>query len=957
MTTLNRTQIESSYTRDIFDQNDVFTPFLEQVIVKFENKIKEEINSLPSFHIDEDSVLQSILKSYKKKIKEVSDKTIIFEFHETFEELDPQNNRKYYDAFSKDLQDKSFMNSLFHKYPVLHTNINQIERQYLHNCLAILKRFQSDYMELEDNHENTIGKLLSISMDLGDTHCGGNTVAKLECEHTVLMYKPRSLQADKLYEEITSFFNKKSTVGIQTVNTLDKGSYGWQSYVPHLDLQTKKDGHLYYKRLGMQLAFIYMFHGSDFHYENIIAHESSPVIIDLETLFQPSMNLEGTGSKTKHLIDRINETVYKSLFLSHSTSPEDTDMNNYYGLSNVEGQQYPEERILHEGTDEICVKTQTAEMDKGTNLPVFQDEVQNIFGYEVDFLEGFEEVYLFFLQYQEEITDILEDFPNFPLRLVMRPTYVYTNYLKALRHPKYQVSFQERDRVLSFLKDSYTSFKAFQGLIPHELEDLQNQDVPYFYTYFKSYEVFNSQGDIINQNIIENSPMQEVMDRIHSLSLEGLRYQIQLINMSLTSSFNNTDAPSTSFETNHKYSIPHSYENIIEKETEAIWRERLEANDMIQWLSLSANPNGNIVAGPISFGFYDGLAGIAYYLAAYSKQYQADKYHSAVKQCTETLHQMLPNSILKNNLSAYYGISSYAYYMEKLYEMGMTTEEEIRNNHTKYIKTVQSQLIDTHTNDFIGGLAGTLKVLTTLCKNHQTPELVETAHYVYSQLKARIIVNEDETMYWLSDSFPNTVLAGFSHGLTGICYALSEYATIVDNPIRREIADIITKTLAYEDKLYEPEEKNWQDNRSNDKAFSAPLWCHGAAGILLGRVKIHENIGDLCTVNHIEDALSTTLKQGYNNQQGNSLCHGILGNIDILLEVSQKPSLKAHREEIEQTIETWVHQFWESMIRQGWHSGIRGDYSSVGFMLGKTGQLYTLLRLNNPSLPSVLLLD
>jgi len=948
-------------SKNIFGEDDIFVPFFEYFVSRFEERFNYELTRIPSAKIEQRSVLISVLLSYKKKLEQVSSKVLIFEFHEWFDESDPADTTKFYRLFSEQLKNPYYITSILDKYPVLQSTINSLEEKYIRNHIKLISRYHNDYKDIEKKLNQNPGNILSISANLGDTHRGGNSVAKVQCENIVIMYKPRSLQVDCLYETITDYFNQSSSLKIKTVKTINKELYGWQEYIDQQELSKIEDARKYFKRLGIHLGFIYMFHGSDFHYENIMAHGSSPVLVDLETLFQPVLDFNGNNDpeeKSERLIDKINQTVYKSLVLNHRTYPEDNSLNNYYGLSNIEGQQYPEERVLHKGTDHMTVRTVITEMSKGTNLPILNNEVVDIIGYEDAFMCGFEEVYKFFLNNQHHIIRTINSFPDFPVRLVLRPTYVYTNYLQSLRHPKYQKAFEERDRILSFFNDSYKAFQAFQTIIPNEIADLQNNDVPYFYTFFKQADLY-SKEERINCQIVQESPLLEVINRISNLSAVELRHQLQLINMSLTSTFYNMNRYTPhEFSNYNERTTAKNLDEFISAETENIYDQRLETKDNIQWISLSANLNGDIVAGPVSYGLYDGIAGIAYYLAAYSQEQKDDLLYYGVQRINDSLKKSLHTSILKDNLSAYYGISSYSYYVEKLRAMGMIDSYEANKVYMDFCSKIAEQLNDTVSMDFVGGLAGTLKVLTLLYRNHRSPKIWGTANQVYSKLISKLEADDDDTVYWYSDSYKNTVLAGFSHGLTGICYALSEYSTITSENTRREIADIITRALSYEDKLYDPKEQNWKDNREdNTNSFSLPFWCHGAAGILLGRVKIKQNLGHLCFVNYIPEALATTLNNGNNHTQGNSLCHGTMGNLDILQEVIEASSLQPYRREIEQTISKWIKEYWESMNTEGWKNGINKDFSSAGLMLGRTGQLYTLLRLRNTSLPSLLLLD
>ena len=96
----------------------------------------------------------------------------------------------------------------------------------------------------------------------------------------------------------------------------------------------------------------------------------------------------------------------------------------------------------------------------------------------------------------------------------------------------------------------------------------------------------------------------------------------------------------------------------------------------------------------------------------------------------------------------------------------------------------------------------------------------------------------------------------------------------------------------------------------------------------------------------------TTLAQGFGNNH--SLCHGDLGNLELLLQASEildEPQWGAQVSRIAAMIV-------ESIDRHGWLCGIPLGVESPGSMTGIAGIGYELLRLAEPThVPSVLVLE
>jgi lantibiotic modifying enzyme len=109
---------------------------------------------------------------------------------------------------------------------------------------------------------------------------------------------------------------------------------------------------------------------------------------------------------------------------------------------------------------------------------------------------------------------------------------------------------------------------------------------------------------------------------------------------------------------------------------------------------------------------------------------------------------------------------------------------------------------------------------------------------------------------------------------------------------------------------------------------------------------------DANTRSEIDVALETTLAQGFGGSH--SLCHGDLGNLDVLLEAGHRLRDARWRGEVD----LCAGMALESIERNGWLCGNPLEVESPGLMTGLAGIGYGLLRLAAPvSVPSVLALE
>jgi lantibiotic modifying enzyme len=203
----------------------------------------------------------------------------------------------------------------------------------------------------------------------------------------------------------------------------------------------------------------------------------------------------------------------------------------------------------------------------------------------------------------------------------------------------------------------------------------------------------------------------------------------------------------------------------------------------------------------------------------------------------------------------------------------------------------------------------------------------------------------------------NVPLTGFSHGAAGIALALLRLSAATQDHRFRTAA---LAAIAYERSVFSPRAQNWPDLRTASRhtgrddigATFATLWCHGAAGIGLARLACREFLDDPFVDAEIDIAVQTTCRDGFGG--GHSLCHGALGNLELLLAAGQRPdssALKARTEEVASTV-------LDEADHGGWRCGNRAAAETPGLMTGLAGIGYQLLRLAEPArVPSVLAFD
>jgi type 2 lantibiotic biosynthesis protein LanM len=258
--------------------------------------------------------------------------------------------------------------------------------------------------------------------------------------------------------------------------------------------------------------------------------------------------------------------------------------------------------------------------------------------------------------------------------------------------------------------------------------------------------------------------------------------------------------------------------------------------------------------------------------------------------------------------------------------------------------------------DLIKGSAGGLVSVLNLAKVVGSSKLTRIAERAGAKLLAHTHRLENYPgVGWLTSAQRNVPLVGFSHGATGIGWALHKLADATGAGGKR-FEETALAALAYERSRFNPELSNWptlsEDANGKVNPQFLTAWCHGAPGVGMSKIELLQRRNDPRLEEELRIAIETTLVYGFG--MNHSLCHGDLGNLDFLLEANKVLNDSA----LENRIETMAAKVLLASRESGWKSGVPFDIESLGFMTGLAGIGYGLLRLAHPTtLPSVLRLD
>lgn len=355
--------------------------------------------------------------------------------------------------------------------------------------------------------------------------------------------------------------------------------------------------------------------------------------------------------------------------------------------------------------------------------------------------------------------------------------------------------------------------------------------------------------------------------------------------------------------------------------------------------------------------FYDGTSGIALFLTNLhilsGEQLFLQVAIGALNQALSTRHKMeeYPPGILGFHV----GWTGIAY--TSIYIGDKTGKREFTDAGLEMISGLIGRKDTQYGMDVIDGIAGAIPALIKIYKLHPEGSIREFVVKLGDELIERA---HKEPIGWSWDTVSQASrnLTGYAHGAAGMMHALFELYHFTGEQRFREAA---YQAWNYERYFFSSKEKNWPDFRisehSTQEVTYPCLWCHGAAGIGLSRVSSFQVTNDPAFKEEAYTAIKTTIENtAFGNSQSASSCHGVMGNLDLLLFSAMAfndPALSATAEEI------GVRGF-EQHTKEGapWVNGFHNTYQVPGFMLGLAGIGYQYLRLYDPeAFPSYLLMS
>ena len=620
------------------------------------------------------------------------------------------------------------------------------------------------------------------------------------------------------------------------------------------------------------------------------------------------------------------------------------------------GQKLEVRRIADDGTDRMRWARQETRMAAGPNVPTLRGEPLPLWEHGERVQRGFRSMYRLLIRHREELLaprGPLSPFAGLPIRALLRGTSVYAHLLHVGNHPDYLRNALDRDRLHDRLWLDAATYPPLRRALRAEREDLAAGDVPRFETLSTSTDLLHPGGERI-PDFFASSGWDLIHARLRTMDEGDLERQGWLVQAAIEATRSLDERwtwPATSLPEAGAAAGPERFLAAARRIGDRLSRLAIEQGELVTWFHLGLRPDGWLLE-PMPVGLYNGLAGVALFLAHLGHLSGEERYDRLARLTLGTVRRRLeaePGALVQ--VGAFSGWGGLVYTFTHL---GLLWEEPGLLAEAEGLAARMPAVESDEAFDLIAGSAGALATLLALHRHRPSRAVLEVAVRCGERLLAGAVVDQ-RGHGWPSDpSLGGRPLTGFSHGTAGIAWALAQLARVNGEERFRDAA---RSALRYERSWFDPERGNWPDLREGRETLEGGriflhAWCHGAPGIGLGRLGLLSCLDDPEMRSEIRAAVRSTLAEGFGFNH--SLCHGDFGNLELIREAGRilgDAELSAETGRLAARILARIEE-------DGPRCGTSTRTESPGLMVGLAGIGYGLLRAAWPDrVPSVLLLE
>ncbi|MFL6120778.1 type 2 lanthipeptide synthetase LanM family protein [Actinophytocola sp.] len=869
--------------------------------------------------VDVDAVRATFAEDLADRLVHLAARTLVLELNvaRVSGRLTGATGRDRFADFLRRTATAAGLAALFAEYPVLARLLAQTCEHTIAAHTELLDRLAADraaiVATLLDGTDP--GPVSHLDLGRGDRHGRGRAVAVLTfADGRKIVYKPRSQDLQRHFREVVGWLNTRVPgLDLRAAASLPRDGYGWVEFIAHRPCATVGEVDRFYRRQGTLLALLYALDATDVHYENLIAAGDQPVLVDVETLFHPVIDLAVTTGPDPAQ-EALRTSVTRTALLPHLLVGEHGAVD-LSGLGGDEGAVFPFDSIAWDasGTDEMRLVRRPGRVRAAANRPRFAGRDVDPADHSAALLTGFRAGYDAIVAGRDELLDLLRRCRDDEIRVVVRPTRAYATLLDEATHPDLLRDGLDRDRLFAVLWADSAHSTALRRLVPHETTDLWAGDVPLFHGRPGSRDLWTVTGERL-PDLLPRTGLDAVIDKITAMDEVGRGDQEWLVTAAMATRGATDD---------HRGGppVPGPTPTAVPDQTRLLAAAAGIADQLVgrslqddlraNWLGLERVDGRHWSIMPLGAGLGDGYTGVALFLAQLGELTSSRRYRDLARKALTPLPRLIDALAARPDLAqvvgpgAFAGLGGICYALARLSRL--LDAPELRDWLTTAVEVLRT--LDDGPAGIATGRAGGLLAMLAVHSETRT----ESANRAAKTFAARLAENANSTVEPAAEPFPPT---GFASGPAGVAHALRRFAaTTGERPAAAAEPGLDVPDLG---------------------------WCTGLAGLLLAESD------RLATVPGVEAAVARLAD--HTPLRDASLCHGELGIVEALVVLAAQG-----HEQAQGAVARAAARTLGALDRYGPRCGTPGGVPSPGLLTGLAGIGYGLLRLAFPrEVPSVL---
>ncbi len=814
----------------------------------------------------------------------------------------------------------------FEKYPKLLSILESYSVNIMHHINRLLSALKVDI----ESSAIKDSKITEIKLFEGDLHEGNCVSSVLFFNGTKLYYKPRGAANEKFIVNTISVLDKMGLsihLGIPTF--IDRDSYSWHLQVKPCDMENSDSINEYYYNLGKIQALLYLLGAQDIIPDNLIVISNCPYIIDCESIVLRKFKYLDSSKISEYLQSSVLQTGILPDWMFNGAN---------------------ERSLISSVLFEFDTFNYHLPKKEGKSYPITAETLQ-------DFEKGFADACDFIRTHRLELSSYFNccNFDFMRSRVLLHPTVMYSYILTEMVTPPYLHGDKDIKELIEPIvrKESYGLLSA--PLIHSIANQIEKGNIPYFFVQSSRNSLYSLPNNIVVEEWIpiESKGTSVIAEKLSTLSTKVQEEQLCMIDESVnffidvveTTNINKIRILPVGKDTLDRNVLWKALER-IDKE---VRKRMIEIDNEIGFVCRTRNVyDGKFQVCLMNDSLYDGLLGVCLFyltLFTYSHNIQHKEIAHGIFQQLCKHRDVAHIGIDKSEIA----ISPLSGIMGLLYIMEVFPELYNGSVYQSITKEVKELIPITTQFDYMSGLAGVI-LFTEQCKLMKESDKLTIMKRSGERL-LQLAQNINGKTYW-SYTDGNKVtgesklnLGGFAHGSSSMAIATFF--------LYKQLGDIryfeaFKRSLLHDRSFYSDKIRGWIDGRNPSYEEDSGSWCHGATGVALSRLILSsKGFSDKAMIKELDvSIIQIEEKIGYNL----SVCHGSLGNLEVLRLLSRQDDAKAIK---------WVNNI-AIEISKG-KDIICGDdnrNSQVGLFMGLAGIGYQLLKFYDwENIPSILCLE